>query len=356
MKVISTIKSFDDQMKQFDFLIPSLPNKMENLITRLINLDTTPINVEGLNTIHFTDQYREELFAFQYSVGQQPFATLNKIADGHAQVVLVKEGQGRPEDIGFHIFFSKLIPMAILIGQLCEDNHEKLEEGALKQLVGQKNEYIRMIRHELAHVEDENNQMKWQWLEPAFSDRTLQTALRYDAYRLWTEFYACKRSNFFYDENVLSRTIESLFNDLDKAEEEICDLRGKYNRIEIELNEFVKALHEYVRSALIYCCYFDGHMDWVYDSIAEKLFTVQYPSRFFIHFNELWIALRKMAETYPSWTSPQIYDGVANVVLRCINEFEIYPRQTAEGPYYDIPVMQLKTKLQEAREKAGIDT
>ncbi len=349
MRIIVTTKSFD-RLKQFDFLIPSMASAMEGLINQLINLDGTPINVEGLNAVHFTDNYREELFAFQQSVGHRSFATLNKIADGHAQVVTVKEGQGNPGDEGYHIFFDKLIPMAIQVGQFCENNKEMLQDDLVRQLISQKNEYARMIRHELVHVEDHNNQRKWEWLEPAFAKHNLQTCLRYDAYRLWEEFYACRRSNFIYDCDLVKQETDSLLNNLLKAEQEICDLRWKYNTQKIDLNGFVDKLHEYIRSAFIYCCYFAGHMDKIYDSFTASL-QIKYPSRFYHFFGSLWETLRQMQKSYPDWTGPEIYDGLADIVLQCINEFEVYPHDTEEGPYYEIPVKQLKTKLDEAREK-----
>lgn len=349
VRIIVTVKSFDDQMSQFDFLIPSMANTMEQLTYRLISLEEPPINVDGLNAIHFTDNYREELFAFQESVGHHSFATKNKIADGYAQVVMVKEGQSSPENVGYHIFVSKLIPMTIMVGQFLEDNPGEASEDLVQNLRETKNEYARMLRHELSHVEDENNQKNWAWLEESFSHKNLQTTLRYDTYRLWEEFYACKRSNFIYDVNSVSREISSMLSNLETAEKEICELRWKYNNESLPLNDFVALFHEYVRSAFIYCCYFMGHMDRIYEYVSDKLQPDLYPSRFYSFMPCMWKALRKMNESYPEWSGPEIYDDLAEIVLKCIEEFEIYPKYTAGGVYYDIPVKHLITKSEEAQ-------
>ena len=110
MKIDVTIKSFDDEMHAFDNYIPSLSESMKKLINQILKMDNPPINIDGLNTIHFIDNYLNELFAFQESIGHNTFATRNKIADGCAQVISVKEGEGKPDDIGYHIFFDKIIP------------------------------------------------------------------------------------------------------------------------------------------------------------------------------------------------------------------------------------------------------
>ena len=61
MKIDVTIKGFDGNLAQYDFLIPSIPNIMETLIDKLITLCEPAINIDGLNTIHFTEDYRAEI-------------------------------------------------------------------------------------------------------------------------------------------------------------------------------------------------------------------------------------------------------------------------------------------------------
>ena len=64
MEILVTAKSFDNEMSQFDFLIPSMASMMDKLIVDLIKLEEPFINTDGLNTIHITDDYRKELFEF----------------------------------------------------------------------------------------------------------------------------------------------------------------------------------------------------------------------------------------------------------------------------------------------------
>ena len=144
----------------------------------------------SLNKFYFTDDYLNELFAFQKSVGHNTFATRNKIAGGHAQVVSVEEGEGKPDDIGHHIFIDKIIPLTILIGQLTENSTEITDESSITIARNSKNEFIRMIKHELAHVEDKNNQKRWEWLDAMYSVKDLQNGLRQNALRFWEEYYA----------------------------------------------------------------------------------------------------------------------------------------------------------------------
>ena len=353
MQIIVTVKSFEEKAAEFNFLIPAMKETMESVVNRLITLEEPPINIGNLVAIHFTENYREELFAFQESIGHPTFATQTKIGDGYAQVVYVAEGQGSPDLRGYHIFISKFIPMAIMVGQYGENligmldtSEAELLEFA-KKSQREKNKYLRMIRHELAHVEDGNNQNGWTWLESAFQGNTVKSMLRYDAFRLWEEYYACRRSNFFYDVNATTEEVTSLLSNLEEAEAEICDLRWKYNNGEITLDEFVQLLHEYIRLAFIYCCYFMGHTDGIYEYVVDKLQPELYPSRFYRRVGQMWGVLRAMADSYPNWDSPEVFDDLSTIILNCIVEFEIYPRDTDQGAYYDIPPRKLVTKSQE---------
>ena len=342
MQIIVTIKSFDSNLKQFDFLIPSIRSAMESVIKQLVTLEKPYININNLVAVHFTENYQEELFAFQKSIGQHAFATKNKIAEGHAQVVATKDG--------YHIFFSKLIPMFIVIGQFLENNSDKIDIDNLKQIVLEKKNLLRVIRHELSHVEDEDNQKSWPWFKHAFDEYNLQNILRLDAHRLWEEYYACRRSNYFYDLDGISEEINNLLSNLDKAEKEICDFRWKYNTNEIDLDTFIRLLHEYIRSAFIYCCYFMGHTDRVADDLMDKIIQTEYPSRFFHLIPDMWKALKSMVRVYPQWDNPEIYDELSSIVLHCIESFEIYPRETDEGVYYDIPPKKLMPKKEMSKE------
>ena len=342
MQIIVTIKNFDNNLKQFDFLIPSIKSAMENVIKQLATLEEPYININNLVAVHFTENYKEELFAFQESIGQHAFTTKNKIAEGHAQVVATEDG--------YHIFFSKLIPMFIVIGQFLENNSDKIDIDNLNQIILEKKNLLRVIRHELAHVEDEDNQESWPWFKHAFDEYNLQSILRFDAHRLWEEYYACRRSNYFYDLDGISEEINNLLSSLDKAEKEICDLRWKYNTNEIDLDIFIRLLHEYSRSAFIYCCYFMGHTDRVADDLMDKIIQTEYPSRFFHLIPDMWKALKSMVRVYPQWDNPEIYDELSSIVLHCIESFEIYPRETDEGVYYDIPPKKLMPKKEMSKE------
>ena len=244
-----------------------------------------------------------------------------------------------PDLRGYHIFISKFIPMAIMVGQYGENligmldtSEAELLEFA-KKSQREKNKYLRMIRHELAHVEDGNNQNGWTWLESAFQGNTVKSTLRYDAFRLWEEYYACRRSNFFYDVNATTEEVTSLLSNLEEAEAEICDLRWKYNNGEITLDEFVQLLHEYIRLAFIYCCYFMGHTDGIYEYVVDKLQPELYPSRFYRRVSQMWGVLRTMADSYPNWSDSKIFDDLSAIIFNCIVEFEIYPEDTPHGIY-----------------------
>lgn len=352
MRVVSTIKSFDEyKLGMYDFLIPMIPSVFEELVQKIIVMDDNKINIDGLDTIHFTENYREELYSFQKSIGQKPFATLNQIGEGQAQVVTVKKHQERMGENGYHIFFNKMIAAAVLISQWLQDRetvdkgNEELSE-LVKLFITQKNVYIRMIRHELCHIEDQNNRKDWTWLDSSFTEKNLQTILRSDSFRLWEEYYACKRSNFIYSAEVASEELKNAVSNMDIAEREICELRWKYNNLEIELEDFVNQLHDYIRTTFIYWCYYMGHMDKYYESLVDRMMPELYPSRFYHFLPDIWKVLHAMSETYPEWQGPEIYDDLAKLVLQCINEFKVFPKDTATGLYYGIPVVHLQASCE----------
>lgn len=270
--------------------------------------------------------------------------TRNKIAVGHAQVVYVTGSEATESVQGFHIFFDKLIPGTILASQVMENAISGGFPKQRKQISECKNTFIRMIRHELAHVEDESNQRKWTWFDTAFDKQSVLNSARYHAYRMWEEFYACKRSAYFITAESVSKEITELLCNLDKSEEEICELRWKYNTQEIDLNDFVSQLHAYIRTALIYCCYFMGHAYAIREVLIDKMKPNLYSSRFYPQITRIWKILINMSDSYPGWCSPEIFDDLAKVVIECIESFEVYPRDQEKGIYYSIPVKRLYKK------------
>ena len=56
-----------------------------------------------------------------------------------------------------------------------------------------------------------------------------------------------------------------------------------------------------------------------------------------------------MGDKYPIWNGPEIFDELVETVLKSINEFEVYPQDTARGLYYDIPVVHLHTRSEETK-------
>ena len=163
-------------------------------------------------------------------------------------------------------------------------------------------------------------------------------------YRMWEEYYACKRSKYNMNLGMVLDEFEQLIENLDKTEKIICDLRWKYNTNEISLDYFVSALFDYVRLALIYCCYFAGHADDIYSQFIKVANMEQCNSRFIPLIPRLWTFLRNMAIKYPQWENWGEFDDLISIVDECIREFQVYPDNTAEGTYYSIPVRKLLPK------------
>lgn len=341
MNVTVTIKTFGCESSELDRMIPILEDIMLDVINQLANLGDPPIDIKNLKSIHFTENYREELFMFQQDFGIQEHATHNKIATGYTQVVYVAPSKSE-EMQGYHIFCDKRIPCGILMGQLIEDNNKSFPPETITLARNEKNFYLRSLRHELAHVEDESNQKSWPWFEHAFEQNNVQTVMQEIALRMWEEYYACRRSVFCANNTILEDEIQSLTRDLDIAEKEICELRRKYNTCCISLEDFIKSFGDYLRTALFFCCYFMGHHDHAFDIINEKIQSTIIPSRFWGCIPELWKILREMNTTYPNWAGVEVLNALANEIKKCINHFEIYLRDEMGGIYYDIPVLQLK--------------
>ncbi len=328
-----TVKSFGDNMQQFDWLIPHISTFVVNIVNNLatIKIANSPaINISDLKTIHIPNDYREELFAYQASIGHQKFATQNKIATGAAQVVDAPDGS--------HIFIDKQIIMAILVLQFYENNvPPDIDQRLIEQLKAQKLKYLRMIRHELAHVEDGTNQKGMAWLGKLKDEKTIRAGVLKDAIRLWQEFYACQRSALYYDDCA---AFEQLRKDTYIAEKEMCELRWKYNTGQMPLTEFVNQFRDYLYTGLVYCAYFCGHYDWGYDKFKTLPF-MKMPSRFLKFLLNLWKAFREMNDTYPQWGSEHVLYKLGNIYKACMEEFYIYAFDTDKGVYYDIPAEKL---------------
>lgn len=345
MEIIVTAKSFDEMDGMFDYLLPSLPHTMLNLIEQLRTLEEPYIDISGLQTVHITNDYKEELFAFQEKHGHSHFVTENSLGRGAAQVIDVSDINSG--ETGFHIFMDKIIPFTILACQFFEDHADKINPELLQQLHSEKNDYIRLIRHELAHVEDGTNQNNMAWLKSDSNAISVENKLRHEALRLWEEFYACQRAAYFFDGNSISREVKSLMECFSKADKEICEMRWEYNTSKLELNAFVQKFHDYIMTTLIQNCYFMGHMNKAYEYIVEQLQTIEYPSRFFSRIPPLWSALRKMNDEYPSWQDLHIFDEVTRLIKETIEEFEVYMSDYNGSIYYDIPVKRLRPKMVE---------
>lgn len=352
MKIDVTIKSFDGNFKQFDFLIPSIRHTMEALVDKLIALSEPLINVDGLNTIHFTEDYKSELFEFQQSVGQSTFVTNNKIADGQAQVVTVKDSQGKSTDAVYHIFISKSITMIVIVGLYIENN--KLEEAdeQLADIISLKNSFIRKIRHELAHVEDHNNLCKCNWIEELLQKKDLLNQLRFVGYRFWEEYYACKRSSYYFDTKIIMDEFNVLLSDLEDAEKEICQQKNKFISNEMGVGDFLSSMHEYIESAYILCCYFIGHYDIIYDSFKPKINSFSAPIRFYPHILELWEAIHVVEKSYPNWDNPSIFDSFVKIITDTMESFEVYPKDIDKDQSVSIGMNPITTKREETASKS----
>ena len=293
------------------------------------------------------------MYDFQQSVGHSTYATKNKIADGQAQVVTVKDNQGKPTDVGYHIFISKSITMIVIIGLFLEENKSEENVNQLVDIINLKNSFIRKIRHELAHVEDHNNLCKCNWIEELLQKEDLLNQLRYDGYRFWEEYYACKRSSYFFDEKIIMEEFDVLLSDLENAEKEICQQKNSYISNEILAEDFIISMHEYIESAYIYCCYFIGHYDNYYDSFKAKLKSSKFPIRFYPYILELWEALHVIEKSYPKWNNPNIFDSFVKIVIDTMETFEVYPRDIDKGQSVSISTNTITTRREEI-ERASI--
>lgn len=343
MKIIVTTKSFGEGFTDFDGFLPFLPQIMEQTISMLALLERPEINIDKLVAVHITDDYRKELFDFQESIGQAKFYTHNKIGEGKGQVITVEDG--------FHIFFDKQVLVPIIAAQIFENNQLQIDNKIKASLAIEKNKYLRMVRHELAHVEDLTNQQKWNWAMGFGVSNNIKDNLQYIALRLWEEYYACQRSNFMNNIEMLEDELSSLLSNLTVAEEEICKQRWKYNIREISLKDFLKTLFEYIKMAFVYCCYFMGHYNKHSDTLEPFFVQGSYLSRFYSFIPSMWECLKIMHESYPNWNTMEIFNGLSDILLCSIRSFEVYPEDTTEGTYYSIPPKELITRKQEYLEK-----
>jgi hypothetical protein len=260
-------------------------------------------------------------------------------------------GQVVNAEDGFHVFLDKKVIAPIVVAQIIENNQTQIDENIKNLIALEKNKYLRMIRHELAHVEDLTNRQAWNWTTELGSPKYVKYYLLSIALRLWEEYYACQRSNYIYNTDMLEDELSFLLTNLTIAEEEICQQRWKYNKREISLEDFLNTLFEYIKMAFIYCCYFMGHFDKHFDTIAPFFIQGRNCSRFYSFIPRMWEHLKVMHDSYPNWNTIQIFDEICDILLCSINSFEVYPEDTKEGTYYSIPPKELKTRKQEYLEK-----
>lgn len=355
MKIEVTIKTFE--IPEANGFIPFVAPMMENAIKQLIRLPgQKPMEVDELNTVHFVDDYLVELKEFQKQYGTSQYVTNNKLGRGHAIVEYL--GDNAPIDLkGYHIFVDKAVPQTIVLVQQIENNKASLPlpEEQFEQLVREKKEFLRMLRHELAHVEDGIKRRQLTWIQKLYHGKGIENRLNRISMRLWEEYYACKRSSYYYDVDGLGVQLSSMMDSLWKAEDEICELRWQYNSRNLDLDDFIEKFYIYLQMALIYCCYYCGHADDFYDELKLLFVKHEAPSRFYKYIPRLWEALRNLYADYPEWPDEKVLSETSAIILDCVKEFEVFPRDEDEGIYYEILPKRLKPRLEVAKEKTQIE-
>ncbi len=198
---------------------------------------------------------------------------------------------------------------------------------------------------------DKDLRKKCNWIEELLQKKDLLNQLRYVGYRFWEEYYACKRSSYYYDTKIIMNEFDELLSELEDAEKEICQQKNRFISNEMIVEDFLSSIHEYIETAYILCCYFIGHYDIIYDSFKTRLNSLSAPIRFYPHILELWEAIHVVEKSYPNWGNPNIFDSFVKIITDTMESFEVYPKDIDKGQSVSIGMNTIKTKREETASK-----
>jgi hypothetical protein len=283
------------------------------------------LNINTLSEIIIPDDFDAELVAFQEAHGILEVGRTNDEQGMAAGKVIEYLETG---ELVQSIFLDKQVWLGMLYSQEKED-HDMA---------------IHLLHHELAHVQGNqylNEIFGAEFPLPYMSD--LQSLLTYLARIVWEEYYANRVSGGSMPMAHGCR-IPILYETVDYVEAEASDLIATY-RLDGDIGTLFQNAFEVcwrlmysVGSTLGYLHYFASYFSDQGDGIREIVKNIgdQLES-----FREVWTdsgsALSSLFESFPNWSEIEDLEELSKVVLKAFHELGLFPRQTKDGVYVDVP-------------------
>lgn len=327
-------KSFNEK----DMLTEEQSNYYKQVVYTLADELGKEMNISKLESIIIPDQYKDELFEFQKSIGVKQWCTDDDTGTGFGQVVT----KVLNEEKGHTIFLDKKLIAALFDENTLLLMKENMDEQSFEKLNDCRILAINILHHELSHVHEMSMTEDIEWTHNLNIDNDLlKYHLREMAMSIWREYYACRvsaathqigRSDFHY--------IIELSN---KIEHDILLQRKNYNLRIIGLNEFVNIFNNRIISLLKFSTYAHGNYFYLKskderDIIINALLGELEGNLFKGYWVRLGMVLDELFLKYPNWSTIDIIDDLCKVILEYMEEFNVHIENKHEGLYYKIPI------------------
>lgn len=182
--------------------------------------------------------------------------------------------------------------------------------------------------HELAHVADHGEKARmWGPFEASFPLNGAEFYLWGWADRLWSEYRACRVASFIDPEGVVAHA-ELMAERLKPSQEALIDCLKEY-RVSGDLDGLLAAVERHHGFVLKQAAYTIGGLESIGKSLEEtspSSAAALKGSWFEKTYHVLGSELRRLAESYPSWTHPSDMQGLLDALRASFAEVGIVHR------------------------------
>lgn len=290
----------------------------EQIIRLFVVSELSYLNLEKLNAIIIPDDFLQDVLDFQHGKGvANPNVTNTKYARAYGKMIYVSE-----ED-SYYVFVDADKATFMVDDKIFEIFFSELKEEDYEQCLVERKQAFNLLAHELSHVELESN------ISIDISTETLQEQVVSMWKQIFEEYYACRRASRIYGDSSTIKHNEEYLNDI---ESEIMNQRRRYNYRQIELDDFCKVFHKYVRMSLIHVvselgCSKESNVDIAYKNVKVGKYILDLSNEF-----------SEMYEMVCNERKLVVSEKLIKLAFDYFAEFRVFITETEEGIRYDIPV------------------
>ncbi|AZV45681.1 hypothetical protein BAOM_p028 (plasmid) [Peribacillus asahii] len=287
-----------------------------SFISQLV--DIGELLIENLKHIYVTNNYTEELEAFQTKHGLNVGHTKNEIGEGFAMTLsYINEDAGEEQAI--------FLRAEVLFGLF----NEEVQEGNRLS----KN----LLYHELAHVSDHLHQ-KRMFDKNEFRDLDLLPAILYDlSLHIWQEYYAYRKAATLFPSSdfQLDSFGETLDWFYDRSKQYIKNCNGDYDYL--MKNMYGDAGYLFRTAASIH-----GNLqgfqidDLRKQEMLGSIITIFANNYWVDIFEELGIELINLYNTYPRWQGYEQLEKLNQIVIKTFNRLGVFPQEAGSRIFVEL--------------------